>query len=462
MNKEDIKGFFAEESDLDLEKYVIQTYWFETSGEPDVAAAALCSEQSTAQWKRAGIDEDLRPVYAAKVVSLDVLSVSHRPAFESPFNKGEKFSRCRVRIAHPHHNFGPKIPNLLTAACGEGAFFTRGITAIKLLDIAFPESFIRAFEGPKFGVEGIRKLLGVYDRPIFMGVVKPNIGLDPLGFAELAYQAWLGGLDIAKDDEMLSDSSYSPLARRLELLNIKRCEAEKTTGEKKIFLANITDEVDQLIRLHDLAVQNGAGAVMVNGMTTGLSALRMLRKHTQVPLVGHFDFIAPFSRIPFFGVSSVFITKLQRLAGCDAIVMPGFGARMMTEDEEVEANVDACLKSLGSQRRILPVPGGSDWAGTLPIVYEKLRTIDFGFIPGRGIFGHPRGPAAGAKSIHQAWQAIVSRIPLEEYAKGYVELREAVEIFGRGKVPKSEERYKTTQGDVSLSTFASIHRMIDN
>jgi len=456
MKREDIQGFFAKESELDPENYIIETYWFETSSEPKAAAASLCREQSTAQWQRAGCDEDLRRKFAAKVIDLQVLDVSSKSSFESPFNSGEKFYRCKVDIAHPHRNFGTKIPNLLTAACGEGAFFTHHMTAIKLLDLKFPQSYLSAFDGPNYGVDGLRKQLQVFDRPIFMGVVKPNIGLDPKDFAELAYQSWLGGLDVAKDDEMQADSPISPLLQRLRLLNPRRIAAEQKTGEPKIFLANITDEVDRLLELHDMAVENGAGAVMVNVMTVGLSAVRMLRRHARVPIVGHFDFIAPFSRIPFFGVSSVVITKLQRMAGCDAIVMPGFGARMMTEDEEVHANVDACLRQLGSQKRVLPVPGGSDWAGTLPITYDKLRTIDFGFVPGRGVFGHPMGPKAGATSLRQAWEAVAQRIPLLEYAKECAELREAVNAFGRGKVPQPQERDATHAHVSSIGNFASI------
>lgn len=455
MNREDRKGFFADEGSLDLERHVIITYWFETFSEPEAAAASLCREQSTAQWQRAGVDEDLRPEFAAKVVSLEVLEVSGRPAFESPFNKGERFSRCRVRIAHPHRNFGAKLPNLLTAVCGEGAFFTHHITSIKLLDLTFPKTYLAQFEGPKFGTEGIRKMLNVHDRPVFFGVVKPNIGLSPAEFAELSYESWLGGLDIAKDDEMQADTDISPLKKRLELLNGKRIAAEERTGEKKIFLANITDEVDRLLELHDLAVGNGAGMLMVNGLATGLSAVRMLAKHTSVPLVGHFDMIAPFSRVPFFGISTVVVTKLQRLAGFDAIIMPGFGARMMTEDDEVAANHDACVNAMGPVKKVLSVPGGSDWAGTLPVVYEKLRTIDFGFVPGRGVFGHPMGPAAGAKSLRQAWEATALKIPLAEYAKDRPELKSAIEYFGG--VPAGREDALQSARTSSIGSFARVN-----
>ena len=164
-------------------------------------------------------------------------------------------STCLVKIAHPHANFGPRIPNMLTAACGEGAFYCPGIAVIRLQDIAFPDSFLDHFQGPQFGVQGLRDMLEVHERPLFFGVVKPNIGLSPEAFTELAYESWLGGLDIAKDDEMLGDVEWSPLSKRSLLMGRALSSAEACTSEKKIYLANITDEVDRLVELHDMCVK---------------------------------------------------------------------------------------------------------------------------------------------------------------------------------------------------------------
>lgn len=96
---------------------------------------------------------------------------------------------------------------------------------------------------------------------------------------------------------------------------------------------------------------------------------------------------------------------------------PGLGERMHSSKEEVLSNVEACLKPWGKIKPSLPVPGGSDWAGTLPKIYDTLGHFDFGFIPGRGVFGHPQGPRAGAQSLHQAWEAITQNKTLEEKAK---------------------------------------------
>ena len=116
---------------------------------------------------------------APRSSNLRRLKVLKTPSYRPKADSDLTFYRCRVKIAHPHGNFGPRLPNLLTAACGEGTFFSPGITVIKLLNIEFPDTFLNHFQGPKFGIKGLRDILGVYDRPLFLGVIKPNIGLPP-------------------------------------------------------------------------------------------------------------------------------------------------------------------------------------------------------------------------------------------------------------------------------------------
>jgi ribulose-bisphosphate carboxylase large chain len=441
MKASEVAGFFADLRSIDPERYLMLDYYIECIGDPSTAAAHFCSEQSTAQWRRVGHSEDFRPLFGAKVLDLEVEASLAEPSYPVDCAAAGPVYACRVRIAHPYGNFGARIPNLISAICGEGTFFSPGIPIVKLLDIDFPESFLAHFQGPQFGIEGIRDLLQAYDRPIFFGVIKPNIGLPPNAFAEIGYRGWLGGLDVAKDDEMLADMEWCSLEERSALLGTARRRAERETGQKKIYLANITDEVERLCELHDIAVANGANAVLVNAMPVGLSAVRMLRKHARVPLVAHFPFTASFSRLRNFGVHSRVITKLQRLVGFDAIIMPGFGDRMMTPEAEVLENVAACRADMGSIRASLPVPGGSDWAGTLDALYRKVGSVDFGFVPGRGVFGHPMGPQGGAASVRQAWDACKGRVPIELHARRHAELQAAIGAFGKGSADAGTERH---------------------
>ena len=116
--------------------------------------------------------------------------------------------------------------------------------------------------------------------------------------------------------------------------------------------------------------------------------------------------LAPYTRHPRFGLSTQVVTKLQRLSGFDGIIMPGLGDRMNTTEQEVKENLDICLAPWSDIKQSLPVPGGSDWAGSLLRMYKTFGTKDFSMVPGRGVFGHPMGPEGGARSIRQAWEAI--------------------------------------------------------
>ena len=438
MDRADRDGFFARRGDLDPEAYIELDLTFECVGDPRDAAAHVASEQSTAQWRRVGTDEDLRPQFGAKVLEMESrplpdgfsLPLASPPSGLPRASVDAGLARvsapagavhaCRAVIAHPHANFSARIPNLLSAVLGEGVFFAPGVPIVRLQDIRFPASFLASFEGPQFGVAGLRERLNVHGRPMFIGVVKPNVGLPADALADLAYRAWLGGLDIAKDDELVADAPWSPLDERVRALGAARERAERETGTPKLYLANITDEVDRILDAYDRAVigganagerganasMRGASAVMLNALPVGLSAVRMLRRHATVPVFTHFPMIAAMSRIPGHGVHSRVFTRLQRLAGSDAIVMPGFGERMMTPESEVLENVRACLEPMGALKPSLPVPGGSDSAATLAAVHRRLGTVDFGFICGRGIFAHADGPEGGARAIRAAWDAI--------------------------------------------------------
>lgn len=430
------KIYFQNWDKMDHEKYLILDYYFESTIEPYEAAAHLCQEQSTAQWKRVGVDEDLRPEFASKVIDLQVEREPQTPSLPFQVDDWEKLWGVRVKIAYPIANFGPRIPNMLTAVGGEGAYYSPGIYTIKLHDIIFPDGYLDQFEGPKFGVDGLREWTGIYDRPLFLGVIKPNIGLGPEPFGDLASQAWMGGLDIAKDDELLCDTEWSPFAERTSVLGKLRAQAEQKTGKRCVYLANITDEVDRMIELHDIGVKNGADMLMINAMCTGLSGVRMVRKHTDVPLVAHFDFIAPLVKAPYYGIHSRVITKLQRLSGCDMIIFPGLGSRMKTPEKEVFENVNACLDPMGSIKPTLPVPAGSQWAGSLGPLSEMMGHTNFAIVPGRAVFSHPGGPLSGARSLQQGWDAVAEGVSLEEYAKDHFELAQAIQQFTGKEIKK--------------------------
>ena len=83
-----------------------------------------------------------------------------------------------------------------------------------------------------------------------MEVINPGLcfpyltTFDEKNHARVAYEAWIGGCDVVKDDENLTSQNFNNFKKRF-LLTIKACEeAEKKTGEKKVYLINCTAESD--------------------------------------------------------------------------------------------------------------------------------------------------------------------------------------------------------------------------
>ena len=139
------------------------------------------------------------------------------------------------------------MPNILSSVAGN-VFGLKALKNLRLLDIEFPKAFSPASMGPTFGIAGIRKLLKVPKRPLVGTIIKPKLGLKTEDHAKVAYEAWLGGCDVVKDDENLSSQKFNPFEDRLSETLESRDKAQSETGERKVYMVNITAETDTMMQ----------------------------------------------------------------------------------------------------------------------------------------------------------------------------------------------------------------------
>ena len=405
--------------DIDEESYVTATYYLETGMDLEKAAEALAAEQSTGTWLRVGFESDeLIARYSAKVLEVEKLGE------EGGVNKG------RLRLAFPHGNFGAVLPMLLTTVAGN--LFEMGeFRNIKLLDLEFPESYLAEFKGPKFGISGCKELLGVEGRPLIGTIVKPCVGLPPEKFAEACYLAARGGVDFIKDDELIANPRYSPIEERVSATMEAIDKANEEKGEKTLYAVNVTDEVDRILENADVALEHGANCLMLNFITAGFSALRVLCEDPgiKVPVHCHRDMFAAFTRSEVHGISTVVVSKLARLAGGDQVHVGAILGKLYEDIDSVLESVDALKQEMGKLRRALPVSSGGQHPGKIPANVHYLGEEAL-ILAGGGIYGHPLGAEAGARAMRQALDATLKGVPLEEYAKEHEELRAAIEKWG--------------------------------
>jgi hypothetical protein len=75
---------------------------------------------------------------------------------------------------------------------------------IRLVGLSLTEGMLKRFRGPRFGRDGLRRILGAHGRPILCTALRP-MGLSADELADLAYRFALGGIDIIKDDHGLAN-----------------------------------------------------------------------------------------------------------------------------------------------------------------------------------------------------------------------------------------------------------------
>jgi ribulose-bisphosphate carboxylase large chain len=413
-------------------------YWIETAFPLEEAAAIMAGEQSTGTFVRVpGETDELRLRYAARVERIVELGTVDSPSLSGfGLPKGQRGPVLRrtaeVTLSWPIENLGPSLPNLLSTVAGN-LFELKPFSGLKLLDVTLPPVFLTVYQGPQFGVAGTRRLTGVFGRPVIGTIIKPSVGMSPDQTAAQVKILAEAGVDFIKDDELQSDGPHCPFDQRVPaVLRVLNEYADKT-GKRPMYAANITGEIDQMLRRHDLVVASGGTCVMVSVNSVGLPAMTALRRHAQVAIHGHRNGWGMLSRSHATGMSFIAFQKFWRLAGVDHIHVNGLRNKFCEDDGSVIASARECLTPMFSAPskgcEIMPVFSSGQSARQAPDTYKALGSMDLIYACGGGILAHPSGPAAGVRSLHQAWEAATAGIALAKYATNHAELRAALEAF---------------------------------
>ncbi len=411
---------------IDRGQYVTCTYYAE--GQTDdllLRAGSIAIEQTTGTW--IPVPRETPEVRRRSVGR--VIAVHEIPAYEFELPE-EKERRFVFQVAYPFANIGAQIPELLTTVMGNISMSGK----IKLLDIEFPEVFTSGFQGPKFGIDGLRKLLDVPKRPLLLGMIKPCTGLSPQDLGELVYELGMGGIDIVKDDELLGDPSFCRVEDRLAKALAAVKEVYGETGKTVLYAVNVTDRPDLMRQKARQCVAAGANSLMVNAHTTGPAALQMLAEDPEinVPLLSHPAFAGTMFESPYSGLSShLVLGKIQRLAGADIVVYPSSLGKV-TILKEREIRISQALKSpLHHLKPVFPTPSAGMHPGLVPVLVAN-HGLDLVVGAGGGIHGHPQGATAGVRGMLQAIQAVTEGIPLEDAAREHEELAIGLKLWGTG------------------------------
>ena len=391
-------------------------YHLETADDPEQTAALIAGEQSSGTFVAIpGEDEALKARAAARyeITALEQDSRSDTKRYE-------------LKLSWPLENLGPSLPNLMATIAGN-LYELKPVRSLRLIDMTLPSAFAQAYPGPAFGIAGTRKLSGVQRGPLIGTIIKPSVGLSAQDTADIVAQLCEAGVDFIKDDELQADGPACPFDERVTLsMAVINHHAERS-GKKVMYAFNLTGEIDEMKRHHDLVQQLGGTAVMLSLNSVGMAGFNAFRRHAQLPIHAHRNGWGYLQA----GWSYTAWQKLWRLAGVDHMHVNGIANKFQEDDDSVITSARACMTPMFADKpcTIMPVFSSGQTVRQAAPTWERLQSTDLIFLAGGGLFAHPGGIAAGVSALRQSWSAAMEGVPLDIAAKTHRELREALEKF---------------------------------
>jgi ribulose 1,5-bisphosphate carboxylase large subunit-like protein len=282
---------------------------------------------------------ELAPPESAETLAL-IESVGRADGPEQVRGRVVSVEQGRATLEFPAPNWGRDVTllvsSLLAGEWADAAAFER----CRLVEVEWPSGLL---PGPAFAAPNT-VLVGA--------IVKPSLGLSPAEVAATAAVLAEGGADLVKDDELLGDPEWCPIEER-----VRAVAAVLPSGVR--YAANVSGPLDTLLERAALAVELGAGAVMVNAFAQGLDSVRALREAgLGVPIFAHRVGAALWAREARHGVAPAVIAQVTRLAGADYVQVGSFSGSVYDTPEDVRAQIHACHAPLDSVQRAVAVIGG--------------------------------------------------------------------------------------------------------
>ncbi|MFP4680403.1 MAG: RuBisCO large subunit C-terminal-like domain-containing protein [Chitinispirillaceae bacterium] len=286
-------------------------------------------------------------------------------------------NRWLVRISYRSDCTAYSIPQLFNLLYGNISLKS----GIRITDIRLDDALSHVFTGPRYGIEGIRGELGIFERPLACTALKP-VGLSVTELAGLAGKFASGGIDIIKDDHGITEQPFHPFEER-----VARCQEEvervyAATGKKTLYFPMVAGGFDRIEKQVQFAVKQGIRGILIAPMLVGLDAVRYLSRTYSVMILAHPSLSGTFFHSRSHGMSpAVLLGTLFRLIGSDISIFPNWGGRFPFTREDCVDLAGALRREHYGWKGAFPCPAGGMNLGRLEEMGEAFG-VDTVFLIG--------------------------------------------------------------------------------
>ncbi|MGH8274858.1 MAG: RuBisCO large subunit C-terminal-like domain-containing protein [Gammaproteobacteria bacterium] len=275
---------------------------------------------------------------------------------------------------------------------------------VRLLAAELPDALLAQFRGPRYGIGGLRELIGVHDRPLLATALKPR-GSPVAALARMAEAFALAGGDIVKDDQNLVDDSFDAFRLRVDACAAAVEQANAKTGRRTLYLPHLAGRDGNLERSAEFIHARGLAGALICPLATGLDRARALADRYGLVFMAHPSLAGGFTQGEGSGVApDLLLGTLFRLAGADISIFPAPGGRFDVSPVQCGVIADALRCPLGELRPALPAPSGGmrlEKAFDLADVYGA----DSVWLVGGALHGYDGGIPEGTREFLAALRA---------------------------------------------------------
>lgn len=273
---------------------------------------------------------------------------------------------------------------------------------VRLLSFTLTEGLLSSWQGPRYGISGLRQAVAASNRPLLCGVLKP-LGRSPAELAELAAQFVRGGVDLIKDDQGLLDQPFCPFHERVANCADAIGAGAAARGRACPYFAHVSGPLDAMRKRAAEAKALGATGLLVAPGLTGFDALRALASDEALalPLASHPSFLGTQVSRKSEGLApAVVYGLLPRLAGADMTIYPSFDSDYVMSREDCASVALSCRQPWGHLLPAIPSLGGRVGLDRIP---ELRRTLgsDVVFVLGSRIQQDTRGVVAAVQEFQR-------------------------------------------------------------
>lgn len=364
--------------------------------------------------------------------------------FDFEISKIQKYSKTKAEVdliippCLDGSDYG--FPHLLSSINYYSVFSE--VKSYQLLDLQLSSSFLENIKGPRYGIEGIRKLFNIYSRPLVGMILKPRQKIDINNIIKYVNMALKGGVDYIIDDELVINPYCSPMNKRItHINNILRMHFE-TTGHQSYYFINATAEISESIEIIKKGLDANIKGFSLNAISMGYAAVKYIIDYFKGDCIFILNNIGRgvLTRKSNFYISDEVSCLISRIIGGDAIYTGPLTNAFYFDESNLKNKIQKLQSNLSHINKSFAISSGNINKRDI-IGNEEVMGNNIMIQMGGAIFDEPNKSIDNLKKIIK-----ILEIESEEKTKSFKAMNTNINVFST----RIKKIYKNIENDYKL------------